>query len=96
MRVEVSKYASRYVEQRGGRVYVWGVSVGRGMVRLRAALERPHGMSFVAVRVGAVEVWLEEELSQWPDDVRVVRSLVPPFGVAAKSAYGDAGWSGSG
>ncbi len=96
LRVYVSWFASRYIVARGGRAYVWSVAAGGRMVRLRAAFDRPPGLSFVALRVGAVDVSVEEELSQWPDEVTVARSLVPPFRLAARSAYGDAAWAGGG
>ena len=96
MRIDVSKRAARYIEQRGGHVYIWAAATGSGMVRLAAAVEPPEDLSFVPLRVGRVQALVETELAASDPQIRLVRTLLPPFGLAVLNADADVTWAAAG
>jgi hypothetical protein len=87
--VVVSRAAGRYVKRQLRPVYIWHTPVGRSFAGVHVGSDPPPGRSFVPVRAYGVELQVDEELYETSETICVVRRVVPPWGLAARTRSGS-------
>jgi hypothetical protein len=96
MQIDASGPAERYIQSRGGRIYVWFSPVGDSPWSVqRVAFRPPPGIDFAAHFTGSMEVHLQADFNP-PEELRLRRRPWPlgPIdvrGTGAGNAWGDGG-----
>ena len=101
MEVRVSRRARRYIEWRGGQVFVWFSPLGRDLFQ-HVSTRRPRAISFTRHRADGFNVFLQADFDPpetleftkllWPFGLEVVGTGVGEYDLGGGG--GDGGWPG--